>query len=90
MQIANSIAARADFGGSVPVTETAAEAAPFASRVQILILQLEPQNLGKVTVKMRLTGAKLELQVEAGAATMSVTAQPLAICGSFSTGGILR
>jgi hypothetical protein len=72
IQIAKSIAA--DFGGSDPETMgtqpesailTADKTAASASRVQILHLQLEPENLGKVTVKMRLTGPKLELQVEA-------------------------
>ncbi len=74
MQIANSIAAPADFGGTVPKSvgtqpdlaiERADKTLLSVSRVQILHLQLEPENLGKVTVKMRLTGPRLELQVAA-------------------------
>jgi hypothetical protein len=48
---------------SQPTIHLAAETAPFAT--QILHLQLEPEKLGKVIVKMRLSGSKLELQVEA-------------------------
>ncbi|MBO0733857.1 MAG: flagellar hook-length control protein FliK [Methylocapsa sp.] len=33
--------------------------------MQILRLQLDPENLGNVTVKMRLAGAKLDLHIEA-------------------------
>lgn len=36
-----------------------------ASSVQILRLKLEPENLGGVTVRMRLLGTRLDLQVEA-------------------------
>jgi hypothetical protein len=48
---------------SQPTVHLAAEAAPVAT--QILHLQLEPENLGKIIIKMRLSGSKLELQVDA-------------------------
>jgi Flagellar hook-length control protein FliK len=48
---------------SQPIIHLAAETAAFAT--QILHLQLEPEKLGKVIVKMRLSGSKLELQVDA-------------------------
>lgn len=44
-----------------------ASPAPFqaAAKVQILQVQLEPESLGKVTVRMRLSGPRLDLRVEA-------------------------
>ncbi len=74
MQIANFMLAPVEFGGSVPArggaqpeaaTQKAAGPVSSASLVQILHLQLEPENLGKVNVKMRLAGPNLQLQVEA-------------------------
>lgn len=45
----------------------ASAAAPSSStpKVQTMQLQLEPENLGLVTIRMRLSGARLELRVEA-------------------------
>jgi hypothetical protein len=68
MQITNSIVA-AGYGGSVPDSARPQSGPPaqgqILSRVQTLRVQLEPENLGKVTVNLRLAGAKLEVQVEA-------------------------
>ncbi|MCI0734745.1 MAG: flagellar hook-length control protein FliK, partial [Beijerinckiaceae bacterium] len=73
LQIAYVIAASAGFdkfdatamaapsGGAMPA---AGEAAFEPSRVQTMQVQLEPENLGKVIVKLRLAGAKLDLRIE--------------------------
>jgi Flagellar hook-length control protein FliK len=42
----------------------AADASLSMNRVQTLQVQLEPESLGKVTVTMRLSGARLDLRVE--------------------------
>jgi hypothetical protein len=72
-QIALSVISPSGIGVSIPETVLAqpqpaipspGASAPIAAHVQILHLQLEPEGLGKVVVKMRLSGARLELQVE--------------------------
>ncbi len=74
VQIASSVIGPISTGVSSPETapaqrqatiRLAAESAPFSTRVQILHLQLEPGNLGKVAVKMRLSGPRLTLYVDA-------------------------
>lgn len=73
LQIANLLAAPAGSvtldaaAASVPpdgALDPARENVPQASRIQILQLQLEPDELGKVFVRMRLNGAKLDIRVE--------------------------
>ncbi|WOJ88651.1 flagellar hook-length control protein FliK [Methylocapsa polymorpha] len=51
----NGAAGMAGAGGSQPAT----------SSVKTLDLQLEPESLGRVTIQLRLSGARLELQVVA-------------------------
>ena len=50
---------------SHPTIGVAAESAPFSTQVRVLNLQLEPENLGRVIVKLRLSGPRLTLQVDA-------------------------
>jgi hypothetical protein len=73
-QLANFIAASTDSNGTEAnettalagqVTDAAKGEQGPTSSVKIMQLQLEPENLGKVTVTMRLTGSGLDLQVEA-------------------------
>ena len=77
-QIAKSIVAEAGPGkldGSLataqasraPATEDTVKSSlsMSMSRVQTMQLQLDPEILGKVTVKMRLSGTRLDLRVEA-------------------------
>jgi Flagellar hook-length control protein FliK len=75
-QIAKSVVAEAGPGkpdggaattlaNRAPAPEDAVKSSLSVSRVQTMQLQLDPEILGKVTVKMRLSGARLELRVEA-------------------------
>jgi hypothetical protein len=69
-QIADRITAEVSSASNAS-SETAAGAAgsqAATSSVKILNLQLEPENLGRVTVQLRLTGTGLELQVQAASA----------------------
>lgn len=62
--VETGVGASNDATGAKPSSEAAA-AATLGSAVKILNLRLEPESLGVVTIRMRLSGARLELQLEA-------------------------
>ncbi|WP_198017186.1 flagellar hook-length control protein FliK [Methylocapsa acidiphila] len=55
----------ADDAAGPAQTSGAVAATPVTSSVRILDLKLEPDNLGSVTLRLRLAGTQLNLQVEA-------------------------